>query len=32
MYIWKEPGDHNQHQLNYVLVKKFRNSVKVVQT
>jgi hypothetical protein len=21
MYIWKEPGDQNQHQLNYVLVK-----------
>jgi hypothetical protein len=32
MYIWKEPGDHNQHKLNYVLVKKFRKSVTDVQT
>jgi flagellar biosynthesis component FlhA len=32
-YTWKAPGDRNQYEVDYILVKhRFRNSVKNVQT
>ena len=33
LYTWKNPGDRNRYQINYILVKqRFRNSIGDVKT
>ena len=33
LYTWKSPGDKNQYQIDYILVKQhFRNSIRDMKT